>query len=412
MISMQVGERPTLISLFTGAMGLDLGFEAEGFDIRVALDNNKDVIATLKKNRPDLEIIGDDIFHVKTHEILKRAKLKVGEATVVTGGPPCQPFSTAGRRFSTEERKGRLVFQFIRVVRESQPKFFVFENVAGLLSAARKHISFYERIKKKKEELDKKEKLGSAFERLLQEFEKIRVQKEFQKVESASGCYYRINYGVINSADYGVAQKRKRLILFGSREGKKIPIPTATHGKPGSMEVKLRRRKPWVKLEDVLRDLNDPEKEYLPFPSWGKYMEYIPAGGYWRDLPKKLQREALGGAYDPTGKKNKGGRTGFYRRLSWGEPAPTLLTSPIFKGSVLAHPEENRPLSVREYAKIQGFPNDWEFVDHVATKYRLIGEAVPIPLGQILAIQIKKELEREKTGVADSKLESFQKQLV
>jgi DNA (cytosine-5)-methyltransferase 1 len=383
---MEAEDPPTVISLFTGAMGLDLGFEMEGFDIRVALDNNKDVIATIKKNRPDIPIIRDSIFNVRTSEILKKAKFKVGEATVVTGGPPCQPFSTAGRRKSVEEEKGQLVYQFLRVVRESKPKFFVFENVAGLISAARKHISFYDRVKKKKEDLAPKERLGSAFERVLEEFEKIRT---------LDGNYYRINWDVVNSADFGVPQKRRRFILLGSRDGKKIPLPTSTHGSPESMDVVLGYKKPWVTLREALKDLDDPNPEYLPFPSWGKYMKYIPEGGYWRDLPKELHEEALGGAYDPTGKKNKGGRTGFYRRLSWDKPAPTLLTSPIFKGSVLAHPKENRALSVKEYARIQRFPDEWEFVDHIATKYRLIGEAVPIPLARAVAKQILKELESE-----------------
>jgi len=395
---MGVGDSPTVISLFTGAMGLDLGFEMEGFDIRVTLDNNKDVIETIRKNRPEIPIIGRNIFNVKTVEILEKARLRVGEATVVTGGPPCQPFSTAGRRLSVEEKEGQLVFQFLRVVRETRPRFFVFENVAGLVSAARKHISFYARIekKKKKEELAPEEKLGSAFERFLEEFEKIRT---------LDGNYYAINCDVVNSADFGVPQKRRRFILLGSRDGKKIPLPIPTHGSPKSMDVILGHRKPWVTLREALNDLNDPNPEYLPFPWWGKFMKYIPEGGCWRDLPKELQKEAMGGAYDSTGKGNKGGRTGFYRRLSWDKPAPTLLTSPIFKGSVLAHPQENRALSVREYAKIQKFPDDWEFVDHTATKYRLIGEAVPIPLARALAKQILKELDRE-TSLEAARIEA------
>lgn len=382
MVQMENEECPTIISLFTGAMGLDLGFEMEGFEIRVALDNNPDVIQTIKRNRPDIPLIDRNIRNVTTKEILERARLDVGEATVVTGGPPCQPFSTAGRRLSVGEEKGQLVFEFIRVIKEAQPMFFVFENVAGLVSAAIKHISFYERVKKKENELSPQERLGSAFEVVL---------KEIKKTD------YGINLDVVNSADFGVPQKRKRLIILGSRNRDKIPFPPTTHASPKSLEVALGQKKPWVTLREALKDLNDPNPEFLPFPSWGKYMKYIPEGGHWRDLPKELQKQALGGAYDPTGKKNKGGRTGFYRRLSWDKPAPTLLTSPIFKGSVLAHPSENRPLTVREYARIQGFPDDWEFVDHIATKYRLIGEAVPIQLSRMLAKQIIKQYKKETT---------------
>lgn len=374
---------PTMISLFSGAMGLDLGFEMEDFDICVTLDNDKDVIATIKKNRKKIPIIPDDIFKIPTAKILKEAHLKRGEVTVVTGGPPCQPFSTAGNRKAVSEKKGTLIYQFLRVIKESQPKFFVFENVSGIVSAARKRTSFYERIKKKQEDLDPHERLGSAFVRFIEEFKKIRT---------LNGNYYKINYAVLNSADFGVPQKRKRFILIGSRNGKKIALPTPTHGKPGTNEVKSGERKPWVTLREALKGLVDNSPEYLPFPkSWGKYMQYIPEGGCWRDLPKELHKEALAGAYDSEGTGKKGGRTGFYRRLSWNKPAPTLLASPIHKASVIAHPVENRPLTVKEYARLQGFPDNWEFIDSIPAKYRLIGQAVPIQLGRAIAEKIFKE---------------------
>jgi DNA (cytosine-5)-methyltransferase 1 len=368
--------RPTVISLFSGAMGLDLGFEMEGFDIRVTLDNNPDVIKTIRKNRPDIPLIGRSIFDVETKEILEKAKLDVGEATVITGGPPCQSFSTAGRRLSVKEKRGQCVFEFLRVIREAKPKFFVFENVTGLLSAAIKHVSFYERINKKEEELSPEERLGSAFEVILEEFRNTK---------------YGINWGIVNSADYGAPQKRKRLIILGSREGKKILLPPTTHASPKSLDVICGHKKPWTTLREAFKDLNDPKPEYVKFPRWGKYMKYIPQGGYWRNLPEELKKEAMGGAF-----YSQGGRTGFYRRLSWDEPSPTLVTSPVFKGTVLAHPEENRPLSIREYARIQGFPDDWIFIGSIEAKYRIIGEAVPIPLSRALARQILRELRKEE----------------
>ena len=362
----------SVVSLFSGAMGLDLGFEREGFEIKVTLDINKDVIETIKKNRPNIPVIGKSIFDVKTEDILKKAGLEVGEATIITGGPPCQPFSTAGKRLSISEKKGQAVFEFIRVIKEAQPRFFMFENVKGLVSAAIKHVSFYERIKKKDEELAPEERLGSAFEVILDEFRETN---------------YGLNYEVVNSADYGSPQKRRRLILFGSRDGKEIPMPSPTHGSKKEVDVVQEKRRPWVTLREALKDIDDPNPEFLPFPSWGKYMKYIPEGGDWRDLPKELKKEAMKGAYF-----SQGGRTGYFRRLSWDKPSPTLLTSPVFKGTVLGHPEKDRPLSIREYARIQGFPDEWEFVDHIATKYRLIGEAVPVQLSSALARQIKIEV--------------------
>lgn len=386
----QEEKRPTVISLFTGAMGLDLGFELEGFEIRLFLDKDPVVVENLKINRPEIPIIFRDICRVPTSEILEKARLVVGEPTVVTGGPPCQPFSTAGKRQSINEKRGRVLFEFIRVVKESQPMFFVFENVTGLLSAALKHISFYERIKKKKEELAPDERLGSAFELVLD---------KFKNIDSIDGDKYGITWGVVNAADYGAPQKRKRLIIIGSRDGKKVPLPLTTHAPPGSLEVMTGLKKPWVTLREALSGLNEAEPEYVPFPSWGKYMKYIPPGGCWRDLPDELKKEALGGAYC-----SQGGRTGFYRRLSWDSPAPTLVTSPVYKGSVLAHPEEDRPLSVREYARIQGFPDLWAFVGRTSAKYRIIGEAVPVPLARALARQILKEYRKRLI-----RLESIQK---
>jgi DNA (cytosine-5)-methyltransferase 1 len=368
--------RPTVISLFTGAMGLDLGFEKEDFAIRVALDIDPYAAETVRKNRPRIPVINRSISKVETREILETAGLTVGEATVVTGGSPCQPFSTAGRRLSVNEMKGQLIFEFIRVVEEAKPRFFVFENVAGLVSAAINHISFYERIKKKEEELFPEQRLGSAFEIILDRFEKT---------------HYGISFGILNAADYGGPQRRKRLIIFGSREGKKVTLPPATHNSPGSDGVLNGSKKTWTTLREAFKDLKDPGSEHIRFPpSRRKYMRHIPEGGDWRDLPVDLQKEAMKGAY-----YSQGGRTGFFRRLSWDEPAPTLATSPVYKGTTLAHPKEDRPLSVREYAKIQGFPDDWEFVGYISTKYRLIGEAVPVQLSRALARQILRELKNE-----------------
>ncbi len=366
--------KPTLISLFTGAMGLDLGFES-AFDIRLALDNNPAAVETIKMNRPNITVISKSISNVTTEEILQKAKLKVGEPTVITGGSPCQPFSTAGKRLSFEESRGNLVFEFLRVVKEAQPEYFVFENVAGLVTAAIKHISFYERIKRKENELAKEHRLGSAFEVIFAAFK---------------DTGYYIDWGVLNAADFGAAQKRRRLIIIGSKYDPSISLPKATHGSLGTKDVMSGKRKPWLTLSAVIKNFPDNQPEHLPFPSWGKYMTYIPEGGNWHDLPIELQKEALKGAYDLTGQGNKGGRTGFYRRLSWSEPAPTLLTSPVYKCSVLAHPCENRPLSVKEYARIQDFPDSWKFAGTTQAKYRLIGQAVAIPLSRALCRRILK----------------------
>jgi DNA (cytosine-5)-methyltransferase 1 len=360
-------KNPTVISLFSGAMGLDLGFEAEGFEIRVANDINKYAVATIKKNMPNIPVIDRDIRNVSTNEILKKAKLRVGEATVAIGGPPCQPFSTAGKRLSIQDPQGSLFLQFVRVVEEARPHFFVMENVRGLVSAALKHVGFYERINNQRE-LAPEEKLGSAFEFVMKRLKKTK---------------YSINWGVLNAADFGVPQKRARLIAIGAREPPAVPLPERTHAPKPTMTIDGKMFERWRTLKDALKNLHDPDPEFLPFPSWGKYLRHVPPGGSWVNIPQHLQKEAMGGAY-----RSQGGRRGFYRRLNWGEPCPTVVTSPIMKATCLCHPDDNRPLSVREYARIQQFPDNWEFVGSTTAKYRQIGEAVPAGLARAVAKMI------------------------
>jgi DNA (cytosine-5)-methyltransferase 1 len=355
----------TAISLFSGAMGLDLGFERAGFEVRVTLELRKEVCDTIRLNRPNIPVINEDITKVTTDEILAASKLRPGESTVLVGGPPCQSFSTAGKRQSINEKRGLLVFEYMRVVNQAQPRFFVFENVTGLLNAALQHISFEDRMKAKPEDVAKEAQLGTAFAYVLKRFRRTG---------------YALAWKVLNAADYGAPQKRQRLFIFGSRLQPAIAPPSPTHDRPDSLAVASRQRKPWVTLREALVGLKEDEQEYVEFPVWGEYMKYVPPGGYWRDLPDDIKKQAMKGAFF-----SSGGRTGFYRRLSWDTPCPTLVTSPVFKGSCLAHPDANRPLSVQEYSRIQGFPDTWKFCGNLMQRYRMIGEAVPVKLAEAVA---------------------------
>ncbi len=375
--------KPTVLSLFTGGMGLDLGFEGAGFEVKVAVEKDSWAEETIRANRPDIPVICRDVEDVTTEEILETAGLSVGEATILVGAPPCEPFSTAGRRNGFQDGRAHTVHEFIRVIKEASPLYFVMEEVPGFLRAAKRHISFYERVKKRSDELDEDERLGSAFEEIMAEFQ---------------GLGYALNYdsehpsaSVINAADYGVPQKRKRFILIGSREGVSVPLPAPTHASPRSLEVTKGTEEPWVTLKDAFGGLNDLEPEYLKFPSsWRHYLEQVPPGGCWRNLPPELHREALGGAYDDTGEGLKGGRTGFLRRLAWDRPAPTVVDRPTTRAGCMAHPDEWwRPLSVKEYARLQGFRDEWVFKGPLAARYRLIGQATPIPLAQAIAHTLK-----------------------
>ena len=377
----------TTISLFTGAMGLDLGFELEGFETRVVVESDPFAVKTIRANRPTIPVISRKfgrknekpalIEDVSTEEILVEAGLGVGEATLLLGAPPCEPYSTAGRRNGKADHRADGILQFIRVINDAQPRFFVLEEVASFLSAAIRHISFYDRIVKAEVDLAPEERLGSFFHEVMNEFVNTRYKLSFD-FEDPKGS-------VLNAADFGVAQNRKRFILIGSREGSAVQLPTGKTIQPKT-------------LGEVLDEVNDTDPEVKPFSKvWGEYLKLVPAGGCWRDLSVPIQRKVLGGAFDdlsdPRTRGKKGGRTGFMRRLSRDKPAPTLVDSPTTKAACLCHPDKDRPLSVREYAALQGFPSDWTFEGSTAAKYRLIGQATPVPLAQAIAREIKKTIE-------------------
>ena len=382
--------KPTVISLFTGGMGLDLGFEDQGFSIKVALDNDAAVEATIRTNDRSFPVVTGNVSDVITADLLKSADLPVGGATVVTGAPPCEPFSTAGARNGFSDHRAGAVHSFIRIVREARPEYFAFEEVPGFLRAAKQHISFYRRSRMRDDEIHPDFKLGSAFDEVMKEFQNLGYRLSFDPENPKAS--------LLNSADYGVPQKRIRFVLIGARVGSAIELPNPTHGAPDSKEVQEGIRRPWATLRDALKGLDSGGDEYVSFPEkWGQYLHLVPEGGCWRDLPERLHPVVLGGAYDngsnPETAGLKGGRTGFLRKLSWGKPSPTLVDRPTNKANCLCHPDHNRPLAIKEYARIQGFEDDWKFSGSLSQRYRLIGQATPIPLAAAIAKTIRQHIE-------------------
>jgi DNA (cytosine-5)-methyltransferase 1 len=362
----RVDEELTVVSLFTGAYGLDLGFELAGFRVTVALDISEDSYANLKTNRPKIPFLLGDIKRFRTEDILREAGLKPGEVDVLTGGPPCQPFSPAGKRQSLNDPRAAPLMEFIRVIREARPKAFVMEEVPGVLSARIRHVPIKERGKRP---LAPEEEPGSAWRVVLEELGKTG---------------YMIEWRVLNAADYATPQERERVIVIGVRPdlGVKPAFPAPTHSRrPVGLLGVL---KPWLTLLEAVAGVVD-HIGYTPLPpKYAKFMRYVPPGGNWRQLPDELKPEAMGGAYNAGG-----GRMGFYRRLTWFEPSPTLVTSPAMKATMMVHPWEDRPLSVREYLRIQGFPDDWKVAVPVGVAYRLFGEAVPVPLAYAIARAVR-----------------------
>lgn len=358
-----------VISLFSGALGLDLGLEAAGFRVKVAVECNRFAAETIRRNRPDIKLIEEKIEDVSTEEILKAAGLKPGDPAVVTGGPSCQAFSTAGQRKSVRDPRGTMFRQFLRVVREAQPRFFVMENVRGVLSAALKHRPLDERGPGCPR-LTRDEELGSAFGLIVQELR-------------ATG-YYTL-FDLLNAADFGVPQARQRVIFIGSRDGAPLASPLRTHASTPSPGLKS-----WVTLKQAIGGFGEPSPAFTPFSeSKKRFLRLVPAGGHWRDLPPEMQEEALGAAF-----VSWGGRVGFFRRLSWDRPAPALTTRPDSKATMLCHPTELRPLSVGEYARIQQFPKGWTFGGGVPQQYIQIGNAVPVGLGEAIGRAVRSAMRK------------------
>ena len=189
---------------------------------------------------------------------------------------------------------------------------------------------------------------------------------------------YRLDSFEVNAVNYGAPQLRERMLLFGNRIGKEVHFPSPTHG----LEAPL---VPFSSLRDALEGLDDPDPVLLDFsPRKKRYLSLVPPGGNWRALPEELQRESMGRAFHA-----KGGRSGWWRRLSWDLPSPTVMTMPNHASSSLCHPDDVRVLSLRECARIQEFPNDWTFAGSVAEQYEQVGNAVPIRLGELAARAIK-----------------------
>lgn len=320
------------IELFAGAGGLALGLEKAGIDGVEFVEFNHQACETLRTNRPKWNVVEGDVHEVD----FKKYK---GKVDLVSGGAPCQAFSYAGKKLGFGDTRGTLFAEFARCVEETQPKMFLFENVRGLLSHDH----------------------GRTFETILHVFEDLG---------------YQVQYQVLNACYYGVGQKRERLIVIGVRndlvDKVKFEYPEADEK--------------WTTLADALKDV--PDSPYQAYSeNKHKVMELVPPGGCWVDLPDDVAREYMGKSYF-----SGGGRRGMARRIAWDEPCLTLTTSPSQKQTERCHPEETRPFTVREYARIQSFPDEWEFSGNIGDQYKQIGNAVPVELARRIGLQVVKAL--------------------
>ncbi|MCD8007184.1 MAG: DNA cytosine methyltransferase [Oscillospiraceae bacterium] len=335
----------TTIELFAGAGGLALGIEKAGFDTLALIEVDRDAADTLKRNRPQWNVICDDIANISPLDLPEYFNIEVGQLDMLSGGAPCQAFSYAGKRLGLEDTRGTLFYHYAIFLEKLKPKTFLFENVRGLLT----HDG------------------GKTYTTITNVFE---------------NAGYTIQKKILDAWDYGNAQKRERLITIGVRNdlvGKiKIDFPEPHEYKPV--------------LRDVLQDVPDSlGTQYSKYKR--DIFALVPPGGYWRDIPEDIAKEYMKSCW-----YMGGGRTGILRRMSMDEPSLAVLTSPSQKQTERCHPLEPRPFTVRENARIQSFPDDWEFCGSVGSQYKQVGNAVPVNLAYDIALEIKKGLERFQCG--------------
>ncbi len=380
-------------SFFSGAMGLDLGMEQAGLPATLAIECDPDCRATIKANRPNLllpEFPVDkpgDISAISSKD-LRQLSGHDGQVFLMVGGPPCQSFSTGGKRAALSDPRGNLIYAYLRLIKQIRPKYFVLENVANLVTAAINHRPIKDRpgqqwnLKKYNDQklqvddgnapLTKDEMSGSAINQILKDVHKLG---------------YRVSFAILNSAEFGAPQKRLRFVMIGSTEEYVVPMPTPTHS-----EDPNDNQEPYVTLRDATWDLRDSPGPHSVYTDKVRaFFENIPPGGNWRNLPLEMQKDALGGSFEAGG-----GKTGFYRRLHWDRPTPTITGRANRKGSAICHPSDVRPLSVRECARVQGFPDNWEFTGAMSSQYQQIGNAVPTQLGRAVADAILRQDEEQK----------------
>lgn len=324
----------SVLELFAGAGGLAIGLERAGLKCVALNEIDKFACQTLRINRPNWKVLEGDIKDYNFSEYYNKVE-------VVTGGFPCQAFSYAGKKLGLADARGTLFYEFARVVKEVNPPICIGENVRGLLNHEK----------------------GKTLHGMISILDEI--------------GYKVVPVRVLKAINYRVPQKRERLILVGIRK---------------DIQINFEYPKPFKKiytLSDALKkgelfDTKVPKSLGAKYPSSKiKILDLVPPKGYWRDLPIDIQMEFMGGSF-----YLGGGKTGIARRIGWDEPCLTLTCSPAQKQTERCHPDETRPFTVREYARIQTFPDEWIFNGSVAQQYKQIGNAVPVNLATEIGYSI------------------------
>lgn len=342
----------SVLELFAGAGGLALGLEKAGLGCVLLNEIDKDACNTLRENRPNWNVAEGDVSTIDFTPYR-------GKVDVLTGGFPCQAFSYAGKKLGMEDVRGTLFYQFARAVKETEPLIAIGENVRGLLSH------------------DK----GRTLQTMINVLDEI--------------GYEVLPPRVLKAIFHRVPQKRERLIIVALKKGAGLNFE---YPKPMNRVYTLRDA---LKAGDLF-DVDVPISHGQKYPARKKeILDLVPPGGYWRDLPVDIQKEYMLKSF-----YLGGGKTGMARRISWDEPSLTLTCAPAQKQTERCHPEETRPFTVREYARIQTFPDDWQFKGSQTSQYKQIGNAVPVNLAEALGQSIVRCLNAFNSVNTPSKVKS------
>lgn len=320
----------SFIEVCAGCGGLSAGLIEAGLKPLLLMDNDETCHQTLRMNHPDVNV---QCLDIKSLDV----SCYKDQVDLLAGGIPCQSFSQAGKRLGFSDDRGSLIFTFVKLLKQCHPKMFLIENVKGLVTHDH----------------------GATFEHIKQ-------------VLSMDGVYH-VSAQVLNAVDYSVPQKRERVFIIGKR---KDLFQDCEFQYP---QVHPRR----VVLRDVLLDCPACDECMLYSENKRRIMERIPPGGCWINLPEDLQKTYMGASYS-----SGGGKRGMARRMHLDEPCLTLTTSPSQKQTERCHPLEVRPFNVREYARIQTFPDTYMFSGSTGKKYKQIGNAVPVKLAKAVGLQI------------------------
>jgi DNA (cytosine-5)-methyltransferase 1 len=345
------------ISLFSGAGGMDLGLVAAGWDVRAQIEMDEDASNTLRANLigEGHLVIGSRIEEVDPEALRRRLRIGKGQLGLLAGGPPCQPFTTSGRRQALGDRRVSSLFPaYLRFVEAFRPHALAIENVDGMLSAALRHRPLTHRGKDTAPLSDEETK-GSFLRWFLSAIVELG---------------YSVSWGVAEAADHGAPQMRQRALLLGVQGSSPCFLPTATYGRDGRPFRTVREALDGISELGPIQPLSERKRSVY---------RLVPPGGNWRDLPTEVQRDTMGAAFYA-----EGGRSGWWRRLAWDAPSPTILGMPDHSSTALIHPDEVRCLSANECAALQTFPVGMSFAGSSRSQYQQIGNAVPPVLGEAI----------------------------